>query len=194
MAHFESRSHLFTLEPANKETSVNNPILVTYASRTGTTAEIAQAIGQTVSEGGLPVEVLAMPAVKDLTPYRAVIAGSALRQSKWLPEGAAFIQTHRAALSQKPLALFTVCITLAMSNSAQYRSAVAGWVAPVRAHVRPVNEGFFAGRLDFTQLPLNWDTLMLRAAVALGIFPKNDRRDWAAIRAWAMDLKPLLTA
>ncbi len=90
--------------------------------------------------------------------------------------------------------MFTVCITLAMSNSAQYRSGVAGWVAPVRAQVKPVSEAFFAGRLDFSQLPLNWDTLLLRATVALGIFPKGDRRDWAAIRTWAEKIRPLLTA
>ncbi len=73
---------------------MTNSLLITYASRTGATAETAQASGQI------------------------------------LFEGAAFIQTHRAALSQKPLALFTVCITLAMSNSAHDWSAVAGRISP----------------------------------------------------------------
>lgn len=133
-------------------------------------------------------------AVKDLAPYRAVVAGSAIRQSKWPAEAIAFVQTQRVAPSQKPFAVSTVCIKLAMSNSAQHRSAVAGWVTPVRAQVRPVSETFFAGRLDFSQLLLTWDTLLLRAAVALGIFPKGDRRDWAAIRAWAKEIRPLLAA
>ncbi|MBP7690572.1 MAG: flavodoxin domain-containing protein [Anaerolineales bacterium] len=173
---------------------MTNSILITYASRTGTTAEVAEVIGQTLSQNGVPVQVLAMEAVKDLSPYGAVVVGSAIRQSRWLPEAAAFIQTHRPALSQKPTALFTVCITLAMANSGQYRSAVSTWVAPIRAQVRPVSEAFFAGRLDFSHLPFTWDTLLLRAAVALGIFPKGDRRDWAAIRAWAEAIRPLLAA
>ena len=137
---------------------------------------------------------LAMREVQDLAPYRAVVAGSAIRKSKWLPEAAEFVQAHHVALSQKPFAMFTVCITLAMSNGDQYRSAVSAWVAPVRARVKPVSEAFFAGLLDFSKLPLNWDTLMLRAAVAFGIFPRGDRRDWNAIRAWASDLKPILEA
>lgn len=171
---------------------INNKILITYASRTGSTAEIAETIGKRLTDCGAQVEVLPMQEVKDLSVYRAVVAGSAIRDSKWLPQAMQFIQTHRAELSHKPFATFTVCITLAMSNSDQYRQAVAGWIKPVRALVKPVSEGLFAGMLDFNKLPLNWDTLKLRAVVAFRIFPKDDRRDWNAIRVWAESIHPLL--
>jgi len=158
---------------------VSNKILFTYASRAGSTASVAETIGKTLTERGVQMDVIPMNEVKDLSPYRAVVVGSAIRAAKWLPEAAQFIQTHWAELARKPFfAMFTVCITLAMSNTEQYRSAVAEWVAPVRAQVRPVSEGLFAGMLDFKKLPLNWDTLKLRAMVAFGIFPKDDRRDW----------------
>ena len=168
---------------------MNNKILVTYASRTGSTSGVAEAIGKTLSEKGAQVDVLPMSEVRDLSPYRAVVAGSAIRASKWLPEAAQFIQTHRTTLLQKQFAMFTVCITLAMSNTEQYRAAVEKWVAPVRALVKPSSEGFFAGMLDFDKLPFNWNTLKLRATVALGIFPRGDRRDWNAIHAWARELE-----
>jgi len=171
---------------------MNDKILVTYAGRAGSTAGVAEAIGKTLSESGAQVDVIPISDVKDLSPYRAVVAGSAIRKSNWLPEAAQFIQAHKADLAQKPFAMFTVCITLAMSNTYQYRSAVSSWVAPVRAQVKPVSEAFFAGMLDFSKLPLNWDTLMLRATVALGIFPKGDHRDWNAIHAWAGSIHPLL--
>ena len=170
----------------------NNKILVTYASRAGCTAEIAEAIGKTLTQGGAEVDVLPMQDVKDVTPYRAVVAGSAIRKSKWLPEAMQFIQTHRSELAQMPFATFTVCITLAMSNSDQYRQAVTEWIQPVRRQVSPVSEGLFAGRLDFRKLPLTFETLLLRAVVAIGIFPKDDRRDWKAISTWANGLHPLL--
>jgi len=168
--------------------NMNNRILVTYASRAGSTAGLAETIGKTLIERGSQVDVLPMQDVKDPTPYSAVVAGSAIRAEKWLPEAMQFIQANRAELAQKPFAMFTVCITLAMSNTDQYHAAVAGWVAPVRAQVRPVSEGLFAGRLDFSKLPLNWETLKLRATVALGIFPRCDHRDWNAIRAWAQTI------
>jgi len=171
---------------------MNEKILVTYASRTGTTAAVAQAIGKTLVESGAEVDVLSMQDVKDLSTYRAVVAGSAIRAAKWLPEAAAFIQAHQAVLVQKPFAMFTVCITLAMSNTEQYRSAVTGWTESVREYVRPVSQGLFPGVLDFSKLPFNFDTLKLRLTVALGIFPRDDRRDWDAIRTWASSLPPLL--
>ncbi len=171
---------------------MSNRILVAYASRAGSTAEVAEAIGKTLSESGAHVDVLPMNDVKDLTAYQAVVAGSAIRGSKWLPEAVQFMRTHQSTLRHIPFAMFTVCITLAMSNTEQYRSAVRAWVAPMRDLVRPRSEGLFAGRLDFSKLPFNWDTLMLRLTVALGIFPRGDHRDWNAIRSWAESLKPML--
>ena len=171
-----------------------NKILVTHASRSGSTAEIASAIGKSLCTGGTPVDVLSMMEVKDISGYQAVVAGSAIRNRAWLPEAVEFIETHRAELSKKPFATFTVCITLAMSNSEQYRRAVSDWIQPVRTQVPSVSEGLFAGRLDFNKLPLNWDTLKLRTVVALGVFPKEDRRDWKAIAAWAESVRPLLQA
>ena len=171
---------------------MTNKILVTYASRAGSTAEVAQAIGKTLSEGGAQVDVLPMNDVKDLYAYQAVVAGSAIRGSKWLPEAVQFMRAHQSTLRHIPFAMFTVCITLAMSNAEQYRSAVRGWVAPMRDLVQPRSEGLFAGMLDFSKLPFNWDTLMLRLTVAFGIFPRGDHRDWKAIHSWAESLKPIL--
>lgn len=171
---------------------MNKKILVTYASRAGSTAEIAEAIGRTLAENHTAVDVLPMQDVKELSPYGAIVAGSPIRGSKWLPEAMQFVQAYRSELAKKSFATFTVCITLAMSNSDQYRQAVTGWIAPVRAQVKPVSEGLFAGMLDFTKLPLTFDTLKLRLVVGLGVFPKDDLRDWKAIRAWAESLSPLL--
>lgn len=171
---------------------MNEKILITYASRAGSTAEVAEAIGSTLRQDRLNVEILPLEDVKDLSGYRAVIIGSPIRKSEWLPEARRFIQAHRAVLTGKPVATFTVCITLAMSNAEQYRHAVREWIAPVRAEVRPVSEGLFAGRLDFSRLPWSWDALLLRVTVALGIFPKGDHRDWIAVHAWAASLPQLL--
>ncbi len=171
---------------------MSNKILVTYASRTGPTAEVAEAIARTLTEGGVQVDVLPMQEVKDLAPYQAVVAGSAIRKSKWLPEAVQFIRAHQSTLLHKSFAMFTVCITLAMKDSEKYRPVVQGWVAPMRSLVRPLSEGLFAGKLDFSKLPFNGDTFLFRVSVALGIFPRGDHRDWKAIRTWAENLKPIL--
>ena len=50
---------------------MNKKILVTYASRAGSTAGVAEAIGKTLTGKGLQVDVLPMEAVKDLASYKA---------------------------------------------------------------------------------------------------------------------------
>ncbi|MGE5463801.1 MAG: flavodoxin domain-containing protein [Syntrophothermus sp.] len=172
---------------------MNERILVTYTSYTGSTAEIAEAIAETLAQTSAQVELLPMRDVESLSGFSAVVIGSPIRKSKWSPEAMKFIQNHQVELARKRVATFTVSITMAMSNGKQYRQAVSQWIAPVRALVQPVSEGLFAGRLDFSKLPFNWDSVKLRTVVALGIFPKDDRRDWKAVRAWAEGIHPLLT-
>lgn len=171
---------------------MTDKILVTYASRTGATAGVAEAIGKTLAEGGAAVDVLPMSAVSDLAPYRAVVMGSAIQGHQWLPEAMQFVRTHQAALAHKPCATFLVCITLAIPSAAQYRSRLSEWMQPVRRLVNPVSEGYFAGRLDFGKMPLSMATLQFRIAAALGFIPRGDHRDWTAIQAWAAGLRPRL--
>lgn len=170
---------------------MNDRILVTYASRTGSTAGVAEAIGKTLSAGGARVDVLPMQEVRDLAPYRAVVAGSAIQSGQWLPEAMQFVKSYRTELAGKPFAAFLVCMTLAMKNG-QYREQVATWLAPVRSLVRPVSEGLFAGALDIGKVPSFGDRLKFRVSVRMGVWSEGDHRDWNAIRIWAESLRPLL--
>jgi menaquinone-dependent protoporphyrinogen IX oxidase len=133
-----------------------------------------------------------MQDVKDLAPYQAVAAGSAIQGNKWLPEAMQFMETHRAALARKPFAAFLVCMTLAMPGADKYRAHVADLLQPVRALARPVGEGLFAGVLDISKIPSFGDRLKFRLSVMLGVWSEGDHRDWNAIRAWAESLRPLL--
>ena len=171
---------------------MTDKILVTYATRTGFTAGVAEAIGKTLAEGGVEVDVLPMQAVKDLSSYRAVVAGSAIRDKKWLPEAMQFIQAHQAELAQVPFAAFLVCMTLAMPGSEKYRQFVADFMQPVRLLVKPISEGLFAGGLDIKKVTSFRDRLLFRVSVLFGVWSEGDHRDWNAIRAWAESLRPLL--
>lgn len=166
---------------------MSNKILVTYASRTGSTVGVAEAIGRTLAETGATVDVLPMKEVTDLTPYRAVVAGSAIQAARWLPEAIQFLKTHQTTLNQKPFAAFLVCMTLAMKNE-QYRRGVVEWLDPVRALVKPVSEGFFAGTLDLHKVPSFRKRMMFRVSIATGVWSEGDHRDWDAIHAWAAEL------
>jgi menaquinone-dependent protoporphyrinogen oxidase len=167
---------------------MSNKILVTYASRTGSTADTAEAIAKILGENGTPVDVLPMESVEDLAPYRAVVAGSPIQNRQWLPEAVQFIQRHRATLNQKPLAIFTLSMTLAMKNGEKFRPDILEWIAPVRRQVHPVSEGLFAGVLDISKIPSMSDRLKFRLSVLFGIWSEGDHRDWNAINTWANGL------
>lgn len=165
-------------------------ILVTYSSRTGTTAGVANEIAKALSENGSQVDVLPMKDVKDLTGYSSVVVGSAIQAAQWLPEAVQFIQIHQSIMKNVPVAMFSVCMTLAMPNGEKYRQGVADWVKPVRGMVNPVSEGIFAGALDVSKVPSLSDRIKFKMSVMLGVWKEGDHRDWNAIRTWAVQLQP----
>jgi menaquinone-dependent protoporphyrinogen oxidase len=169
---------------------MNKRILVAYATRAGSTAGVAEAIGKCLAERGASVDVKAVDDVKDIGSYQMAIIGSAIRGGKWLPEGSQFIQANQAVLRKIPCVVFLVCMTMAMQNEG-YREGVKDWMAPARMMLKPVKEGYFAGELDFSKLPMSFDVLMLKVSSKFG-FPTGDHRDWNAINTWANEVGTLL--
>lgn len=168
-------------------------ILVTYASRMGSTVGVAEEVGKIFAAKGAEVTLCPMVEVTDLTPYDAVVAGSAIQNRQWLPEAMQFLHTHQSALRKRPFATFTLCMTLALRDGEKYRPRIAEWVAPVRRLVHPISEGLFAGVLNIRKVPSLRDRLKFRLSVLFGVWTEGDHRDWNAIRAWASELYPQLT-
>ena len=171
---------------------MTNKILVAYATRTGSTTGVAEVIGKTLTECGAQVDVCLMVDVEDLSPYQAVVAGSAIQNKQWLPEARQFMRTRQSALAQMPFAAFLVCMTLAMKNADKYREFAADFLQPVRALVKPVSEGLFAGALDISKVPSASDRFKFRLSILFGVWSEGDHRDWKAIVSWAENIHPLL--
>jgi menaquinone-dependent protoporphyrinogen oxidase len=171
---------------------MQDKILIAYASRTGTTAGVADRIGKTLTDLGVNVDVRRMQDIYDVSSYKSVIAGSAIQAGKWLPEAMEFIEKNQQSLAQKPFAAFLVCMTLAMPKAAEYRPTVATWLSPVRSLVKPVSEGLFAGTLNISQISSFSERLKFRLSIMFGVWKEGDHRDWEAISDWAKSLGPLL--
>jgi menaquinone-dependent protoporphyrinogen oxidase len=150
-------------------------ILLAYATRYGSTQEVAETIAATLRAAGLEVELQPMQDVKTLDPYDAVVLGAALYSTKWHPEAHQFLSQHQAALQQQPVAIFTLgpltSGDVPMRNSRRQldrEMAKYPWLKPVAVEM-------FVGKYDPAKLGF-FDRLFSKA---------SDNRDWEAIRAWA---------
>jgi menaquinone-dependent protoporphyrinogen oxidase len=159
-------------------------ILVAYASKAGSTAEVAQAIGEALGAKGAAVGVLQIKQVKDLSAYTAVVLGSAIRVGQWLPEAVNFVKAHQAELRQRPTAYFLVSGFL-KDNTPEVTQKVNAYLDPVRAIFEPASIGLFAGKMDYSKLSFLDRTI----AKAVGSV-EGDWRNWDAIRAWAAQALP----
>lgn len=168
----------------SKEPTMTQKILVTYATRAGSTAEIAATIGQTLTTRGFSVEVKPVGKVTSLGGYQAVLLGSAIRMESWLPEMVKFIQANETSLNALPTALFTVHM-LNAENDEVSRAAREAYAASVRSLLPNAPEAFFTGLMDFSRLSF-LDRFIANMVKAV----ESDQRDWGKIRAWAMTVLP----
>jgi menaquinone-dependent protoporphyrinogen oxidase len=156
-------------------------ILIAYASKKGSTTEIAQAIGKELQTAGHGVEVMEMGTVTSLTGYNAIVIGGPMYVGKIEGMGK-FVKRHSAELARVPVAGFVVCLAAAAKDPegmAWAEKALHAALDPLR----PVAETIFAGRLDPSKL--SW---LQRWMTEKAKSPVGDFRDWTAIAAWAREL------
>jgi menaquinone-dependent protoporphyrinogen oxidase len=149
-------------------------ILLAYASRYGSTQEVAEAVAAELRQAGLTVDTQLMQEVQSLDNYAAVVLGAAIYNARWHPDAHQFLSLHQETLKQLPVAIFALG-PLTTDNAAKRRSrqqldnelAKYPWLKPVALEM-------FVGKYDPSKLGF-FERLL----------PASDRRDWEAIRAWA---------
>jgi menaquinone-dependent protoporphyrinogen oxidase len=157
-------------------------ILVAYASRFGSTAEIAQAIGKVLQSAGLDVTVTELNLVMDLEGYNAVVIGGPLYMGKVVSEVGKFVGRHAKTLLRMPVAVFTAGTSPLSPNPVQRENAQKALRSAV-SPIDPIAETVFAGRLDPSKLPF-----FQRKMTEMVKAPIGDFRDWEAIAKWARDV------
>lgn len=160
-------------------------VLVSYASRCGSTGIVAEVLGGALCGMGATVDVRLVDNVKDLGPYQAVIVGSAIRRGNWLPEATAFVKSNQDTLSRLPVAYFLVCLTM-RDDTPENRDKVLAYLDPVRKEaprIRPSAVGLFPGVLDFSKLSFVTRSVFKAKGVSEG-----DYRNLAAEKGWASNV------
>lgn len=151
-------------------------ILIVYATRMGSTAEIAEAIGDRLTERGFEVVVQPPGRLTRLSDFDAVVVGSAVYLRRWLPEGMRWLKAYAPELADRPTWLFQSGPCGSDSPDPERVSRSVARLAYAIGAEGPVT---FGGRLD-RQLARN----PLQRWVADGPLA-GDYRDWDAITRWS---------
>jgi menaquinone-dependent protoporphyrinogen oxidase len=158
-------------------------VLVAYASKRGSTAEIAEAVAEVLRRSGLSVDCTSVEDVRGIDGYDALVIGSAVYMKRWRGDAKRFLRRHAKELATRPFWVFS---TGPVGDP--WREVNPGWLEPQqmldlverlggRGHV------VFGGRV-----PLEPRGPMERSLIRNTPSEFHDRRNWDEIRAWAAEV------
>jgi menaquinone-dependent protoporphyrinogen oxidase len=159
-------------------------VLVAYASKHGSTAEIAQAIADTLGESGLRADCRDVADVKSLDGYDGVVLGSAVYLKRWRGEARHFLRGHGGELEKLPFWVFSSGPVGEPDDSAKAQA----WTEPRKTIEKAEQLGardhvVFGGRV-----PADPHGPIQKAMVEETPPEYRDRRDWDEIRDWAQSI------
>jgi menaquinone-dependent protoporphyrinogen oxidase len=163
-------------------------VLVAYATDYGSTLGIAGRLADRIQLRGIDAEARAVADVAEVSRYEAVVLGSAIHGSKWLPAARQFADRNAASLRERPVWLFSVS-TLGDEES-MFPPAVANRLRALRKEtpevkdlrqlLQPREHRNFAGAVARSQWPATGRAFFRATGGRYG-----DHRNWPAIDGWA---------
>ena len=159
-------------------------VLIAYASVYGSTREVAEKVGEVLTERGIETIVRAAEDVGSLEGMSAVVLGGALYFFRLHKKARRFLSRHRRALADLPFAVFGMGPTNDVEK--EFAGARNHLAKSLRKHrgISPVAVQVFGGKFDPKALRF--------PHTAMKALPANDIRDWEEIRAWAQSLPAAL--
>lgn len=168
-------------------------LLVTYDTIHGSTAEVAEYIGNDLCDQGFRVDLRLVTNVEDIGKYDAIIVGSAIYQFTWLRDAKNFLKRNQTALAQLPIAYFIVGASMSVDTPETREEVKKAFVDPVLEkfpEITPLSIGLFGGAVDFDTNDYNlfeWVVLKILGFI-LGYTEGADWRNWDAIDTWSKEL------
>lgn len=162
-------------------------VLIAYASKYGSTKEIAERVGLVLEREGLGVDVKEAETVVSLQPYQAVVIGSALYFDTWLPPASELLESFQEVLATKPVWLFSSGITGEGEFSKMIEWNFPEPLTPLLKTIKPKDVALFGGKVNAEMLELE-DWLVNPGART----HNGDYRNWVAIESWAKGIAAVL--
>lgn len=158
---------------------MNSPgpqVLVCYASKMGSTAEIAEAVADQLRSRGLEVTCSACSSAPDPSGFDAVVIGSAVYATRWMKSARRYLRAHRDELAARRAWLFESGVT---GDPAERRHQSPASVIRLAEEIGSPPVQVFGGNLDPKRAQSPIARWVANSDMA------GDYRDWTQIRAWA---------
>jgi menaquinone-dependent protoporphyrinogen oxidase len=162
---------------------MHRSILIAYATRYGSTQEVAEAVASEMRDAGVEVELRPLREVKSLEGYRAIVVGAALYMYKWHKDAIRFLEQRHNELIGRPVAIFALGPVNDVEKEWDEARGQLDKELERFPWLRPVEVKLFGGRFDPEMLKFPWNVVP-----GLKKLPTNDIRDWDAIRTWGREL------
>jgi menaquinone-dependent protoporphyrinogen oxidase len=156
---------------------MSKPILVAYATKHGSTLEVATALAVRMRIRGAEVDVRPASQVGALSPYGAVVLGGALYAGRWHRDARRFLAHHRDELGRLPLAVFAMGPLKMEPADVDASRRQLGRALAKEPDLVPMSVRIFGGVIDPAKLRFPFTHM-----------DAADARDWNAISAWAEEL------
>ena len=152
-------------------------VLVAFATKHGSTAEIADAIADELRRSGLRVECRPAGEVRSLAGYDAVVLGSAVYMKRWQHDARRLLHRHARELAAMPFWIF--------SSGPFGEHPDPEWAEPPRV-VKEAEDLGARGHVVFGgRLPLEPGNFIEKSMVRNTPPEVADLRDWDQIRGWS---------
>jgi len=158
-------------------------ILVSYATKYGSTKEAAELIAQSLQEASLPVDLQPANSLRQIEQYEFIILGAPLIMFHWHKDAMRFIKRHKQSLQWKRLILFALGPISVPYVEKEWQGARAQLDKELNKFpwLRPMEIQIFGGRFDLSKAGF----FMKKFAVNI---PPSDAMDLQAIRDWSSSL------
>lgn len=163
-----------------REAKNMKPYLIAYSSKAGSTKEIAQYMASTLQSAGYNAVAEELSKVKSLSAYGGIIIGAPVYVGNWHKEAKQFVKEHAASIKAIPHAIFMVGMRI---HDASKKSEIDQILATERSLLSIIDEGRFAGKLDYKKL--NWFS---RSMCKIMGAKEEDKRDWEKIKLWSIQM------
>jgi menaquinone-dependent protoporphyrinogen oxidase len=166
-------------------------ILVTYASKHHSTAEIAEAIAQEIRVHGHDVVCEPANSAAPAAEFDAIVIGSAVYMGRWRPPARKYLKRNIEALSKMPFWIFS---SGPVGETPEDPEKQERFLEPRKVIERAEAAGVRGHVVFGGRVPQDADGYVEKSMLKNTPQELQDLRDWDAIRAWAQQVADSVSA